>query len=121
MNPPLHHDKQCKENITKETKNIINGIKFPDTNTNDTVRYLYIFWFNQRTFILLSFHRCIVSHFRFTGSDGHFGILQLVFLCIFLQTKKQCKENSTKKANQIINGTEFLPVASETGCQVDEA
>jgi hypothetical protein len=53
-------------------------------------------------------------------------------LCIFLdclffifpagkQTKKQCKENNTKKANQIINGTEFLPVASETGCQVDEA
>jgi hypothetical protein len=37
------------------------------------------------------------------------------------QTKKQCKENNTKKANQIINGTEFLPVASETGCQVDEA
>ena len=37
------------------------------------------------------------------------------------QTKKQCEENNTKKANQIINGTEFLPVASETGCQVDEA
>jgi hypothetical protein len=28
MNPPLPHDKQCKENTTKETKNIINGIKF---------------------------------------------------------------------------------------------
>ena len=35
--------------------------------------------------------------------------------------KKQCKENNTKKANQTINGIEFLPVASETGCQVDEA
>jgi hypothetical protein len=28
--------------------------------------------------------------------------------------KKQCKENNTKKANQIINRIEFLPVASET-------
>jgi hypothetical protein len=112
MNPLLPHDKQCKENTTKETKNIINGIKFllvasetrrqvdakaqlfldninytctltlfniiirmlkrmltrpmrrhksddcskhipvhalflcTDTNTNDTVRYLYILWFN---------------------------------------------------------------------------
>jgi hypothetical protein len=35
--------------------------------------------------------------------------------------KKQCKGNNTKKANQIVNGTEFLPVASETCRQVDEA
>ncbi len=35
--------------------------------------------------------------------------------------QKKCKENNTKKANQIINGTEFLPVASETRRQVDEA
>ena len=55
-----------------------------DTNKNDTVRHFYSLWFNQRLFILLSFQRCIVSHFRLTMSDGPFGIFKLVFLCIFL-------------------------------------
>ena len=37
------------------------------------------------------------------------------------KNKNQCKENITKKANRIFNGTDFLPVASETGCKVDGA
>jgi hypothetical protein len=51
-----------------------------DTNTNDTVRHFYILWFNQSTFILLSFHRCSVSHFRFTRSDGSFWHFQTCLL-----------------------------------------
>jgi len=47
-----------------------------DTNTNDKVRHFY-------TVILLSFHRCIVTHFRFTGSNGpfwHFQTCLLVYI-----------------------------------------
>ena len=54
-----------------------------DTNTNDMVRHFYILGFHQRTVILLSFHRCIVSHFRFMGSNGpfwHFQTCLLVYI-----------------------------------------
>jgi len=78
---PMRRNKSddCSKNIPAHAL-----ILCTDTNKNDTVRHFYTYWFNQRLFILLSFHRCIFPHFRFTGSDGHFGIFKLVFLCIFL-------------------------------------
>jgi hypothetical protein len=66
-----HKSYDCSKNIPSHALFLCT-----DINTNDKVRHFY-------TVILLSFHRCIVSHFRFTGSNGpfwHFQTCLLVYI-----------------------------------------